>query len=368
MTPGSFPTADSSPVANKSEPSKSQPETAAQVPARPATSSTAYMTDPYSSNSLGYNSSAIGGAAISPYSSPYGAMSPYGSYGSGYGGAYSGGMYGSAGGMYGGGRYGSGMGMGYGGYGAVGYGGRPGSFGMQQGQNEMMPGYQSAFQSLDQIVQAFGGFANVLDSTLMATHSSFMAMMSLADQYTHLKHFMADLMSVFSVVSLYKRIRGTQSIGSGNMTAEALEKFNPATDQQALSKRKISRTPILIFLFVVFGLPYLLNRLMHRLAERRNQMPQLDSENIRFAKALYDFDAQNPQEISFKRGDLLACLSPDSQNPWWKGKKRQGTVGYFPANYVELVNVDPSYNSQDQSVSAEKADLKSEMDMRRSEE
>lgn len=37
---------------------------------------------------------------------------------------------------------------------------------------------QQAFFVLDQIVQAFGGFSQMLDSTFHATHSSFMAMVN----------------------------------------------------------------------------------------------------------------------------------------------------------------------------------------------
>jgi len=116
------------------------------------------------------------------YSRPYG-TTPYGSaYSSPYATPYSrygGGMYGNS--MYGGGM--GGMYGGYGGYGAGMYGG-----GMYGGMPGGMPGdpnnpesltqrfnmsTQATFQMLEGIVGAFGGFAQMLESTYMATHSSF---------------------------------------------------------------------------------------------------------------------------------------------------------------------------------------------------
>ena len=43
---------------------------------------------------------------------------------------------------------------------------------------QMEQSTQSTFQVLDQIVQAFGGFSQMLESTFFATHSSFMAMVN----------------------------------------------------------------------------------------------------------------------------------------------------------------------------------------------
>lgn len=89
-----------------------------------------------------------------------------GGYGGGMGGM--GGMYG--GGMYGGGMYG-GMGGGMGGMGGMGMPGDPNSL-----TNSFNNSTQATFQMLEGIVTAFGGFAQMLESTYMATHSSFFGM------------------------------------------------------------------------------------------------------------------------------------------------------------------------------------------------
>jgi peroxin-13 len=109
----------------------------------------------------------------SPYSSGYGGMSSYSSPYSSMGGGY-GSMYGGMGGMGGmGSMYGGmgGMGMGMGGmYGGM--GGMPGDPNSSLTQS-FSQSTAATFQLIENIVGAFGGFAQMLQSTYMATHSSF---------------------------------------------------------------------------------------------------------------------------------------------------------------------------------------------------
>jgi peroxin-13 len=131
------------------------------LPDRPSTlnsvvNQTASNYSPYGQNRLG--ASAYGGyagAGYSSYSSPYSRLGGMGSmYGGGYGGMYGGGM---GGGMYGG-----------------GYGGMPGQPGDPNSlTNAYNQSTQATFQTIESIVGAFGGFAQMLESTYMATHSSF---------------------------------------------------------------------------------------------------------------------------------------------------------------------------------------------------
>nr|XP_034313653.1 sorbin and SH3 domain-containing protein 1 isoform X44 [Crassostrea gigas] len=53
------------------------------------------------------------------------------------------------------------------------------------------------------------------------------------------------------------------------------------------------------------------------------------------AKALYTFNAQNPRELSFKKGDILYLLRQIDRN-WFEGE-RYGRKGIFPSNYVEVI-------------------------------
>ncbi|EFA78349.1 myosin IC [Heterostelium album PN500] len=50
-------------------------------------------------------------------------------------------------------------------------------------------------------------------------------------------------------------------------------------------------------------------------------------------KAVYDYDAQQPDELTFKENDII-ILVKKVDNDWWQGDLR-GKVGMFPSNYVE---------------------------------
>jgi peroxin-13 len=141
------------------------------IPQRPssltdAVNRNASAYSPYGANRIGALGASTYGGIGSAYSSPYsrlGGMGAYGGYGSG--------MYGGMGG-YGG--YGSGM------YGGMGMGGMYGGMGTPGNPNDpasltqaFSQSTQATFQIIESIVGAFGGFAQMLESTYLATHSSF---------------------------------------------------------------------------------------------------------------------------------------------------------------------------------------------------
>ncbi|CAG8453025.1 7220_t:CDS:10, partial [Scutellospora calospora] len=55
------------------------------------------------------------------------------------------------------------------------------------------------------------------------------------------------------------------------------------------------------------------------------------------AKALYNYDAGEANEISFNEDDIITDIQFSSDD-WWQGTTADGIVGLFPANYVELIN------------------------------
>uniref|UniRef100_A0A8C3TVQ1 Intersectin-1 n=1 Tax=Catharus ustulatus TaxID=91951 RepID=A0A8C3TVQ1_CATUS len=56
---------------------------------------------------------------------------------------------------------------------------------------------------------------------------------------------------------------------------------------------------------------------------------------------MYDYSAQNDDELAFSKGQLITVLSRDDPD-WWKGEAN-GHVGLFPSNYVKLTtDTDPS--------------------------
>ncbi|NXP23882.1 ES8L3 protein, partial [Scytalopus superciliaris] len=52
-------------------------------------------------------------------------------------------------------------------------------------------------------------------------------------------------------------------------------------------------------------------------------------------RALYDFQARNPQELSVRRGDTLQVLS--QQKKWWLVQDERGDRGHVPGNILEPV-------------------------------
>lgn len=53
------------------------------------------------------------------------------------------------------------------------------------------------------------------------------------------------------------------------------------------------------------------------------------------AKALFDYEADESNEISFKQGEVISHIEKKFDD-WWYGANEAGETGVFPSNYVEL--------------------------------
>ncbi|WFC96658.1 tryptophan--tRNA ligase [Malassezia brasiliensis] len=364
-------------------------DTAPPVPERPS-SLTSGAADPHSSalnsayrsNVGGYGSGYGGyGGYGSSYTSPYSRMGAYGGmgyggmggYGMGYGG-YGGMGYGGYGGMgYGGlGGYG---GMGYGGYGGMGYGGmgQPGDLSLTQ---RMESGTQATFELISSIVSAFGGFAQMLESTFMATHSSFFAMVGVADQFAYLRNYLGQVLSIFALwrhaKNLLLRMSGRRPVG---IDADEFRNFRKHGGGRTTAS-KPNKRPLFVFFLAVIGLPYLMGKLVKVITARQEaerarlakeasesgmnlkqlmdaQGGAIDPSKLPFAVARWEYKATNPMELTLSPGDIVAVISkvnPDTKEEgmWWTGRKRDGSMGYFPSPYVEVVDMSsrPSASTQ----------------------
>lgn len=284
---------------------------------------------------------------------------------------------------------------------------------------QMEAGTQATFQLLQSVVSAFGGFAQMLESTYMATHSSFFAMIGVAEQFASLRTWLGEVLSVFTLLRFVKRLLGygggggensaqQQGQGANALSAADFNNFNatgrttPVAGGQAGAggvpgKPKVSKKPIVIFFLTVIGLPWLMNKLVKLItakqqAEARrlglpegaipplmdhngqplpqhlqppgvdlsflNNNPQLieqqraqqeasiDPATLTFVRAQYPHTSNDQFELSFNKGDIIAVLTPkeERQDPgWWRGRLRDGSIGWFPSTHVQEI---PMNNAQ----------------------
>ncbi|KAI7081257.1 hypothetical protein KC356_g9238 [Hortaea werneckii] len=347
------------------------------LPSRPdslntmATRNAGAYSSPYNrtssySSPYGYGSSFGGSSFGSPYSSPYNR------FGGGYGGM---GAMGGMGGMYGGGMYGSPYG-GMGGYGGPGMMGGPQDQSLTQTMNNST---QATFQMIESIVGAFGGFAQMLESTYMATHSSFFAMVSVAEQFGNLRQTLGSVLGIFTLMrwirtAIAKLTGRPPPASSKELTPANFAAFNGGGSGASAgpdgAPPRPSRKPFIFFLVAVFGLPYLMGKLIRalaatqeaesqRLAENNPHQQPLDPSKLDFCRVLYDYTPPlqpgqpAPTEgidLAVSKGDLVAVLSKSdplgNASEWWRCRARDGRVGYLPQPYLETIQRRPQQQSQ----------------------
>ncbi|KAK9463520.1 Peroxin 13, N-terminal region-domain-containing protein [Lipomyces oligophaga] len=253
---------------------------------------------------------------------------------------------------------------------------------------------------LEAVIGAVGGFAQMLESTYMATHSSFFAMIGVAEQMAMLRKSVigsasVGLLAIWKVfVRLWRKLTGrASSAPSGSkdrFSVGEFERFKSGNSSGAVppsqSTPKVSVWPLLVFLGAVFGGPYLMSKLIKSMAAsqqesdmhlssydnamlRAGNVPEdlaqsgsggvsgasgvatgndliIDPSKLEFCRALFDFEPENEAiELRLKKGEIVAILSKDFSEAgisdgsptWWRGRLRSGKMGFFPSNYVEVI-------------------------------
>ena len=109
--------------------------------------------------------------------------------------------------------------------------------------------------------------------------------------------------------------------------------------RQEQHKKQAKSFPVLLVLIGLgfLSLPVILVKLSNALRRKAAEL-QLDDAwenklNVK-ARALSDFNGEDPQDLPFRKDQIINILSrpfPD----WWEGETADGRRGLFPANFVK---------------------------------
>ena len=271
----------------------------------------------------------------------------------------------------------------YGGYGGIGY--MSGSMGLMgpnglpldpssSGNPSLTQTLESAtqhtFALLHSIVQTFGGVAQMLESTFMATHSSFFAMVGVIDQFGRLRNALGSVLGLFGLVRWLRNLLTGHSILPGEtsgMQSEFKEFISGRPVAHGLSSPthphpNPSKKPLILFLLAIFGIPYAVTKLINILSvhaatskqlyqqQRMQGTPTLDPSTLTFARALYPFSPSSTAELDLKENEIVAIMGKldpitgvevdprlEVEGEWWKGRTREGREGWFPRKWVEVL-------------------------------
>lgn len=195
-------------------------------------------------------------------------------------------------------------------------------------------------------------------------------MVGVADQLGSVKTYLGQVLGVFSVLRIARRMiawlrgqkagGGADQIGWANEWSSGLKGIGGGGPGPNGEKRPSSK-PLLLFLLSAVGLPYLMSRLV-RLLVRHQQEQQaalaqsqsqgalvdgapLDPSKLTFARAKWEFKATEEWELGLGRDEIVAVLEArgggagtgEDEKGWWRGRTRDGRAGWFPGNYVEVI-------------------------------
>ncbi len=199
----------------------------------------------------------------------------------------------------------------------------------------------------------------------------------MAEQLGNLRQTLGSVLGIFTLLrwcrTLIAKLTGrpppadattlTPAAFSSFLTGSALSVPTTLPDGSPAPPRP-SKKPFIMFAIAVFGLPYLMAKLIRAMARSQEeemkrqqesgaltyttgangeQIP-IDPKKLDFCRVLYDY-TPTPQsggmDLEVKKGDFVAVLSKTdpmgNASEWWRCRARDGKMGYLPSPYLEPI-------------------------------
>ena len=188
------------------------------------------------------------------------------------------------------------------------------------------------------------------------------AMVSVAEQFGNLRQTLGQDQRIFSLIrwvrtAMAKLTGRPLPANATDLTPANFANFNGRLPDGSPAPPRASKKPFVMFLLAVFGLPYLMGKLIRALARSQEEEEQrrlqaegpqqaIDPSKLDFCRVLYDFNPEanansvHGVDLAVTKGDLVAVLS-GNPSEWWQCRARDGRKGYLPAPYLETIQRRP---------------------------
>lgn len=200
-------------------------------------------------------------------------------------------------------------------------------------------------------------------------------MVSVAEQFGNLRTTLGSALGIFTLIrwfrTLIAKLTGRPPPADAtSLTPAAFAAFMGGRAAATLpdgspAPAKPSKKPFFMFLIALFGLPYLMGKLIKTMARsqeeeaKRRQLvgpngepgsASLDPAKLDFCRLLYDYTPETQEsngiDLAVKKGDIVAVLSKSdpmgNASEWWRCRARDGRVGYLPGPYLETIQRRPN--------------------------
>ena len=199
-------------------------------------------------------------------------------------------------------------------------------------------------------------------------------MVSMAEQLGNLRQTLGSVLGIYAMLrwmrTLLAKITGRPAPADATaLTPAAFSNFIAGGKGPAVlpdgtpAPARPSRKPFIMFAIAVFGLPYLMGKLIRSMAASQEealkkqqgqglqvvttasgeQIP-IDPKKLEFCRALYDYNPgtqSSGMDLAVQKGDLVAVLSKSdpmgNSSDWWRCRSRDGKIGYLPSTYLQTI-------------------------------